>query len=81
MFKNSGAYAKTYIALLAYIAGVVPVVITFHTWQQIVAYVVPGLLAVLGVNIVPNTPQSFVPTAVVAPPPPTAEAIAAQLHT
>lgn len=54
MFKNAGQYAKTLSALLVYLAGAVPVLMTMHSWQEMVAYAVPGLLSVFGVYMVPN---------------------------
>lgn len=49
-----GAYAKMIAALATYVAGAVPVVVTYHTWQQIVAYLIPGVASVLAVYFVPN---------------------------
>lgn len=56
MLAKSGPYAKTITALIVYLAGAIPVVIVMSTWQQMVSYLVPGILAVLGVYVVPNAP-------------------------
>lgn len=55
MFKFAGKYAKTISALLVYLAGAVPVLMTMTSWQEMVAYAVPGILAVFGVYAVPNS--------------------------
>lgn len=52
-----GKYSKTIVQLIATIAGAVPVIITFHTWQQVVSYLVPMVAATFGVYAVPNSPK------------------------
>ena len=58
MFANAGKYAKFWGALITWLVGAVPVVITFHTWQAIVAYVVPAVGGLITVYLLPNTSQS-----------------------
>ena len=56
MFKNAGQYNKALASLVVYLTGLVPIITNAHTWQPVVAYAVPGFLAVVSTYLFPNAP-------------------------